>query len=87
MIDVIPFLLIGAVFWFLLIKPQMDEKRVQEELVQSLAKDDMIVTASGIHGQIAQVMADTILLDIGGKTRITLEKTSVVRRIDGPTSK
>ena len=87
MIDVIPFLLIGAVMWFLLIKPQMDEKREHEELVQSLAKDDMIVTAAGIHGQIAQVMADTILLDIGGKTRITLEKASVARRVDGSTSK
>ena len=39
-IDLVFLLLFGGVIWFLLIKPQMDEKKAHDELVTSLAKDD-----------------------------------------------
>ena len=79
-IDLLPLVLIGLVMWFLIIKPQMDEKRSHDELVAGLAKDDRVVTGAGIHGRVVEVRESTILLEIGEKTRVTLDKIAVVRR-------
>ena len=81
-IDLVFLLLFGGVVWFLLIKPQIDEKRAHDELVESLAKDDQVVTASGIWGKVVQVKEDTVLLDIGDKTKVTLDKVAVARRVE-----
>lgn len=75
-------LLFGGVIWFLMIKPQIDEKRAHDDLVASLAKDDRVVTSSGIWGRVVQVKEDTVLLEIGDKTKVTLDKTAVARRVE-----
>jgi preprotein translocase subunit YajC len=82
MVDLIPFLLVGLIMYWLIIKPQIDEKRTHDELVASLAKDDQVVTASGIHGKVFKVHDATIVLNIGDKTRITMDKTAVARRVE-----
>jgi preprotein translocase subunit YajC len=66
--------------YLLFIKPQQDEKAKHEELLQKLTKDDWVITSSGIHGRIVEVGDDIVVLDIGDKTRITLDKTSVARK-------
>lgn len=74
---------IGLVMWFLIIKPQMDEKREHDELVASLAKDDRVVTRSGLHARVVQVQEETVVLEIADKTRVTCDKSSVARRLEG----
>lgn len=82
-LDLVFLLLFGGVMWFLLIKPQMDEKRAHDELVASLAKDDEVVTSSGLHGRVTEVRGDTVILEVAEKTRLTLDKTAVARRAAG----
>lgn len=79
-IDILFPVLMLLTLYLLFIKPQQDEKAKHEELLTKLAKDDWVVTASGIHGRIVEVGDDIVVLDIGDKTRITLDKTSVARK-------
>lgn len=79
----IPILAIFALMYFLIIRPQNQERAAHEALVASLAKDDWVVTQSGIHGQIVAVAETTVVLEIAEKTKITLEKTFVARRLEG----
>ena len=79
-VDLFPLLLIFGVFYFFVLRPQLKERQEHDKLVASLAKDDVVVTASGIHGRIANVEADTVLLEIGERTRITIDKSTVARR-------
>ena len=81
LVDIVPFVLIFGVMYFLILKPQIDEKRAHDQLVASLAKDDRVVTGAGIHGRIVSVAEETLVLEIDSKTRITLEKTAVSRRL------
>ncbi len=83
-VDFIPIVAIGAIMWFLLIKPQVDEKKAHDKLVESLARDDMVVTGSGLHGKILSVADETVILEISEKTRVTLDKRSVSRRASEP---
>lgn len=79
-IDIIFPVLMLLTLYLLFIKPQADEKAKHEDLLQKLAKDDWIVTGSGMHGRIVEVGDDIVVLDIGDKTRITLDKTAVARK-------
>jgi preprotein translocase subunit YajC len=80
-IDFVPIVLVFAVMYFLIIRPQVREKQDHEKLVSSLARGDRVVTASGVHGVVANVTDDTILLEIAEKTKIVVDKGTVARRI------
>jgi len=82
--DLIPFVAIALVFYFLVIKPQSDERNAHEALLSSLAKDDEVVTTGGIHGKVVVVGDATVVLEISDKTKITIDKNVVARRADQP---
>ena len=41
------------------------------------------MTSAGIWGRVVQVQEDTVLLEIGDKTKVTLDKVAVARRVEG----
>ncbi len=86
-VDLIPLLGIFAVMYFLILRPQMKERQEHEKLLEALARDDMVVTASGIHGKVVSVNDATVVLDLGDKNKITIDKTSVARRQGEPAKK
>ena len=77
---VITLALMAGIFYFLLIRPQQRRARQQRDLVQSLDVGDEVVTIGGIHGVIAEVDEDDVLLDVGGGTRIRFVKQAVARK-------
>ena len=79
-IDIVPIILVFAVMYFLIIRPQIREKQDHEKLVSSLERGDKVVTAAGIHGTVANVLEETILLEVADKTRIVVDKSTVARR-------
>lgn len=77
----IPILLVFGVFYFLVLRPQEQERKKQEELVASLAKDDQVVTRGGIHGRVAEVAESTVVLAVEKGARLRIDKDVVVRRL------
>lgn len=53
----LPFLLIGAAVWFLMIRPQRKRAAERKEMIESLAVGAEIVTIGGIHGEV-EAMTD-----------------------------
>ena len=81
-IDLFPLFMIVSIFYFLIIRPQQQEKAKHETMLDSLVKGNKVVTAAGIHGRIIEVAESTVVLEIGDKTRITIDKAAVARRVD-----
>ena len=77
----IPILLIFGIMYFLIIRPQIQEKQEHDALLASLVKDQWVVTQGGLYGTIVTVNENTVVLEIADKTRVTLEKRSVTRRV------
>lgn len=75
----IPLILILAVFWFLIIRPQQKKQKEHMRMVQSLKKGDKIVTNGGIFGTIVKVGDDRINLEIASKVQIQIERQQVAR--------
>jgi len=73
----LPLVLIGAVFYFLIIRPQRQREQKRQEMVNDVEEGDQIVTIGGMHGSITKVEDDSILADVGSETRIRFDKDAI----------
>lgn len=77
------FLLLGVVFYFLMIRPQRRRAAKQEDLVTSLEVGDKVRTVGGIRGTIESLTDDTFVLRLA-EGSIEIERRAVAARIDVP---
>lgn len=66
-----------AVFYFLLIRPQQKRQKEHQQLVNDLAKGDEVITAGGILGKITKVDESYAVVEIADNMEIKLQKTSI----------
>jgi preprotein translocase subunit YajC len=71
---------IFAMFYFLMIRPQRKRQKEQEQMLQALQKGDKIVTAGGIYGTIESVGEDSLLIKVEGGTTLRVARNSVALR-------
>ena len=76
-----PLVLMGGIFYFILIRPQSKEKKRRAELLSGLKKNDRVVTIGGILGTVTSVRDDevTLKVDESSNTKITFSRASVQR--------
>jgi preprotein translocase subunit YajC len=73
----IPLILMFAIFYFLLIRPQQKKNKELREMIANLKKGDRILTSGGIHGQITSVEDTTVTVEISDKVRVKLNRGNV----------
>ena len=71
------FAIIGAVMWFVMIRPQQKQRKEQENLLKNLKTGDKVILASGIIGIIANVKEKAILLKVADNVKIEVLRSSV----------
>jgi len=76
----ISLVLMVAIFYFLLIRPQQRRVRQQRDLVGSLRVGDEVVTIGGLFGTILDMDEESITLDAGGGTRLRFLRQAVARK-------
>jgi preprotein translocase subunit YajC len=78
MSSIIPFICIGIIFYFLIIRPQSKRQKDLAALVSSLKTGDKVVTTGGIHGIIANVKDGNVLsLKIADNVKIEIDKSAI----------
>ena len=77
----LPLLLIVAVFYLLLIRPQQRKAKQHQDLVASIGPGDRIVTIGGIHGTVQTIDDDTVRLDVSPGTVLTMARGAIARRL------
>ena len=63
-LQMVPLLLIFVVFYFMLIRPQKTKEKEHLKMLESLNKNDEVVTSAGIHGVIVNVKDKTVVVRI-----------------------
>lgn len=66
-----------AVFYFLLIRPQQKKQKEMRKFREALKEGDHVVTAGGIYGKISGVKDTTFVINIGDGVNIKVDKGSV----------
>jgi preprotein translocase subunit YajC len=73
----LPFVLMFAIFYFLLIRPQQKRSRERNNMLSALKKGDHVVTIGGMHGTIADIDEETVTLKVAENTRIKFERSAI----------
>jgi preprotein translocase subunit YajC len=79
----LPLVLMGGIFYFMLIRPQQRRVRQQRELIQSLRVGDEVMTAGGMFGTVRHIDpdADTVTLEISPGTSVRMLRGAIARRL------
>lgn len=59
-----PFILMAAIFYFLLWRPQKKEQQRHQKMLDALKKGDKVVTIGGVHGVVTTVGEKKISLEV-----------------------
>ncbi len=71
----LPLVLMGVVFYFMLIRPQRKKDKKVKEMLDNLKHGDRVTTIGGIYGTIQAIKDDTITLAVGQKNGQPYEMT------------
>ncbi|MCI9215118.1 MAG: preprotein translocase subunit YajC [Oscillospiraceae bacterium] len=81
----LPLVLMIALMYFLMIRPENKRKKQAEEMRNSLKKGDQITTIGGIIGKIVQVTDETIIIETSDdRVRMELTKWAVSTNNSNP---
>ena len=79
----LPLILLFAVFYFLLIRPQQKRAKQHKTFMENLKKGDTVITSGGLYGKITGITDEAITMEIAEKVRVKVSKSAVVDYVKG----
>jgi len=78
-----PLVLLGGVFYFLLLRPNRTRQRQQQTLLESLQIGDEVMTAGGIFGTLKEIDEgdDTVTVEIAPGTNVRMLRRAISQRL------
>src|SRR5574344_2959955 len=77
LMSVLPFVLIIAIFYFFIIRPQNKKQKETEKMLAALKKGDKVVTIGGIHGVVSSVKEKTVIVKVDDNAKIEFNRSAV----------
>ena len=75
--SLLPFVLIIAIFYFLIIRPQSKKRKETEKMLAALKKGDKVVTIGGLHGTIQNVRESTVIIKVDDNVKMEFSRSAV----------
>lgn len=82
MLQLMPFILIFIIMWFLIIRPQQKRVRDHQELIKNVRRGDTVILTGGLIGKVSKVVDDAeveVEIADGVKVRAVRQMISDVR--------
>lgn len=76
---IIMMVLIFAVMYFMMIRPQQKRQKALNNFRKNLSKGDKVISAGGIYGRIKEIEETTVLVEVDGNVTLRLDKTMIMR--------
>ncbi len=76
-VSFLPFALILAIFYFLILQPMKRRQRKIQDFQSSLKVGDQVVTTGGIYGQVTKIDERTVQLQVADKVRIQIARAAI----------
>ncbi|MDR3221094.1 MAG: preprotein translocase subunit YajC [Candidatus Accumulibacter sp.] len=73
----LPIILMIAVFYFLMIRPQQKKAKEHKALLEALSKGDEVVTQTGMLGRITKVGDEFVTVEIAENVEIKMQKGAI----------
>jgi preprotein translocase subunit YajC len=76
-IQFIPFVLVIAIFYFIILLPMQRKQQKVQQFQQALKVGDRVITTGGIYGQITKITDTSVQLQIADKVRIDVARAAI----------
>ena len=86
-VQMVPFLLILVIFYFVLIRPQQKRHKEHQNMLAKLAAGDEVVTAGGLLGKVIEVGDGFITVEIADGVRIKVQRQQITQLVPKGTYK
>jgi preprotein translocase subunit YajC len=80
--SLLPLVVLFAIFYFLVIRPQQKQAKAHKEMVGSLQKGDKIITNGGIICEVYKPEEDFIKVKLNDDIIIKLSRDYVAKKVD-----
>jgi len=74
-----PMILIFAVFYFLLIRPQQKKAREHKDMLAQLKRNDEVMTTGGVIGKITAINETELTLEVAPNVRIRVGRGHIAQ--------
>ena len=85
-ISFVPMIVVIAILYFLIIRPQQQQAKEHRRLVDNLKTGDRVVTQGGIHGTVVAIKAGIVQIKIAENVRIDVNRTAITEVLQSPTN-
>lgn len=68
-------------FYFLLIRPQRQRSKTQQDLLGNIQRGDEVLTVGGIFGRVKDVGGDSLIITISSGVDVKISKSAISRKI------
>ena len=80
--SLLPLIVLFAIFYFLIIRPQQKQQKEHKEMVDNLKKGDRIITNGGLIAEVVKKEDEFIKIKIGDNMIAKLSKEYVAQKLD-----
>ena len=77
LLSFLPLVLIFAVFWFMIIRPQKKQQDQRKQMIEALKRGDQIVTNGGLFATVRDVKNDRITATIAEGVKVEISKSAI----------
>ena len=82
----LPILLIGAVFYLLIMRPARNRQKKQQQMISAIQPGTRVMTTAGIYGTVVEIDDDDVSIEIAPGVVIRAVKAAIGRVLDEPES-
>ena len=79
LMSMLPLLLMFAVLYFVMIRPQMKKQKEHRAMIDALAKGDEVVTAGGLLGKVSKIGDAHIGVELASGVEVQMQRQAVVQ--------
>lgn len=77
LLQLLPFVAIFVLFYFLLIRPQQKRAKEHQALINNVKRGENVVLSSGIHGKVVRVEEADVMVEVAQGVQIRVVKTAI----------
>ena len=74
----VPMICVFVIMYFLVLRPQQQQRKKLQEMVDNMKTGDAVVTTGGIHGVVSNMKdGSTLMLKVADNVRIEVDKSAI----------
>lgn len=84
LVSLAPFLMMFAIMYFVIIRPQQKKQREHQDWLARLQKNDEVVTTGGLVGKISGLTDQIVTLELQEKVRVRVLRSHIAGKVPAP---